>query len=160
MHRFKAEMNIIGINPFVFVPEKILKDIFKQAGTDKGPIPIQGTVNDKAYKQTLVRYKGYWRLYINTTMLANSPKRVGEIIEVTLAYDPADRTIKPHPKLVKALNKVPEAKRIFDGLPPSGRKEMVRYIAALKTEKSVDKNIDRAIDFLLGRGGFIGRDKP
>ena len=82
--KFKARIEIIGINPFVFVPAKILAEIFKQSGKNKGQIPVRGSVNRKAYKQTLVRYSGDWRLYINTTMLKDSPKRIGEIIEITI----------------------------------------------------------------------------
>lgn len=159
MHRFKAEINIIGINPFVFVPDNILKSIFKQAGVEKGPIPIRGTVNDKPYSQTLVKYQGEWRLYINTTMLQNSPKRIGELVQITIGFDPADRTIEPHPKLVEALAKNPEAKAVFDSLTPSLRKEIIRYIAQLKTETSIEKNVNKAIGFLTGKKRFIGRDK-
>jgi uncharacterized protein YdeI (YjbR/CyaY-like superfamily) len=61
---------------------------------------------------------------------------------------------------LKALNENPEAKRLFDGLPASRRKEIVKYISFLKTEKSIEKNVDRAMKFLLGKGRFIGRDKP
>lgn len=158
MHRFKAKIDKIGINPFVFVPDKILKSIFKQAGKDKGAIPIHGTLNEKIYKQTLIKYKGHWRLYINTIMLNNSPKRIGETVEITIEYDLSDRKIEPHPKLVKALDEEPEAKKIFDHLPASRQKEIVPYISFLKTEESVDKNVRRAIDFLSGKGRFIGRD--
>ncbi len=160
MHSFKAKIDIIGINPFVFVPGRILKTIFKQAGADKGPIPIRGTINNKPYQQTLVRYQGDWRLYINTIMLERSPKRIGETIAVTLEFDPSDRTIEPHPRFVKALAKNREAKRTFENLSPSIRKEIVRYISHLKTEESIDRNVVKAIDFLLGKGRFIGRDKP
>ncbi|WP_400193950.1 YdeI/OmpD-associated family protein [Hymenobacter sp. B81] len=160
MHRFEAAIDIIGINPFVFVPDAILTDIFAQAGTSKGPIPIRGTVNGQPYSQTLVRYQGHWRLYINTLMLKNSPKRIGETITLTLAFDPADRTLTPHPRLVQALADCPAAQEVFDGLPASRRKEIVRYIASLKTEESIHRNVGRAIDFLLGNGRFIGRDKP
>ncbi len=160
MLKFKADIAIIGINPFVFVPEEILTEIFKQAGKSKGAIPVSGMINDKPYKQTLVRYSDFWRLYINTTMLKNSPDRIGEIIDVTISFDPSDRTITPHPKLTEALEKNTEAKVVFDGLSPSLRKEIVRYISFLKTEQSVDNNVGKAIDFLLGKGKFIGRDHP
>ena len=160
MHSFKAKIDIIGINPFVFVPGRILKAIFKQAGADKGPIPIRGTINTRPYQQTLVRYQGDWRLYINTIMLERSPKRIGETIVVTLEFDPSDRTIEPHPRFVKALAKNREAKRTFENLSPSIRKEIVRYISHLKTEESIDRNVVKAIDFLLGKGRFVGRDKP
>lgn len=160
MHSFKAVINIIGINPFVFVPEAILVSIFQQAGKDKGYIPICGRINSKPYTQTLVRYSGDWRLYINTAMLKDSPKRIGETIEVTIAFDPTDRTLLPHPELLKALQQNPEAQKVFDALPPSRQKEIVRYIANLKTEESIAKNIVKAIGFLMGTTRFIGRDKP
>src|SRR5690606_16986157 len=65
MENFTAKLELIGINPFVFVPETILKIIFEQAGKSKGYVPIRGTVNGNSYIQTLVKYKGEWRLYIN-----------------------------------------------------------------------------------------------
>ncbi|HTM66570.1 MAG TPA: YdeI/OmpD-associated family protein [Flavipsychrobacter sp.] len=160
MNSFEAVIDIIGINPFVFVPKRILQQVFKEAGKDKGPIPIEGTVNGKAFKQTLVKYRGDWRLYINTAMLNNSPKRIGERITITLSFDPVERTIVPHPKLLKALRSNAQARKVFEGLPASRQKEIVRYISFLKTEESIDKNVNKAIDFLLGNGKFVGRDRP
>ena len=159
MKTFKAPIEIIGINPFVFVPDAILQYIFKDAGKDRGHIPIHGAINGKPYKQTLVKYSGHWRLYINTTMLKDSPKRIGETIEISVQFDPVERTIKPHPKLVKALKASPVAKKAFEALSPSRQKEIVRYISSLKTAESIDKNIKRAIEFLSGKGNFAGRDK-
>jgi len=160
MDRFKAEIEIIGVNPFVLVPAKVLRNIFKQAGKEKGAIPIKGTINDKPYIQTLVRFKGEWRLYINTSMLKNSPKRIGEIVVLTIEFDASDRTIKAHPNLVKAFKDNQEAKKVFDSLSPSRQKEIVRYISALKTEESIIRNVERAIGFLTKKNRFVGRDKP
>ncbi len=160
MQKFKAEIEIIGINPFVSVPEKILAAIFQQAGKNKGYIPIRGTVNDKPYQQTLVKFKGEWRLYINMIMLKNSPKRIGETIEITLEFDPEERTLTPHPKLLKALNTNATAQTKFNSLSPSRQHEIVRYISFLKTEESIDRNVVKAIDFLLGKGRFVGRAQP
>jgi hypothetical protein len=159
-YKFKAEIEIIGVNPFVFVPEKILIEIFKQAGKNKGSIPICGTINQHPYKQTLVKYSGSWRLYINTAMLKNSPKRIGEMIDLTITFDPSNRSITPHPKLVKSLKANKEAKAVFDHLSPSRRHEIIRYISHLKTEESVDRNISKALLFLSGKGKFAGRNKP
>ncbi|MBS1627137.1 MAG: YdeI/OmpD-associated family protein [Bacteroidetes bacterium] len=160
MYKFTSEINIIGINPFVFVPIKILEQLFKDAGKSKGFIPVCGTVNKVAYIQTLVKYKGEWRLYINTSMLKNSPKRIGESIEITIKFDTTNRTLTPHPKLINALLKNKEAKKVFDNLSPSKQKEIVRYISSLKTENSINLNIAKAINFLLGKNKFVGRDKP
>ncbi len=154
---FQAHIEIIGINPYVEVPEAILTEIFNQGGKSKGHIPIKGTINNLPYRQTLVKYSGFWRLYINTTMLKDSPKRIGEVINVTIQFDASDRTIQAHPKLTEALASNLEAKAVFDQLSPSLQKEIVRYIANLKTTESIQRNIEKAIDFLLGKGAFIGR---
>lgn len=157
---FSAVIKIIGANPYVSVPEEILSAIFNDAGKDKGPIPINGTVNDKPYLQTLVKYSGEWRLYINTIMLKNSPKRIGESIKITIAFDPKERIIEMHSLLKKALAENEKANVIFEKLPPSRRKEIIRYISHLKTEEKIIENVQRAINFLLGNEKFIGREKP
>ncbi|WP_207436051.1 YdeI/OmpD-associated family protein [Sabulibacter ruber] len=159
-HTFQAYIEIIGANPYVHVPDRILQAVFQDAGRDKGPIPIRGKIGEKAFRQTIVRYSGAWRLYINASMLKDSPRKIGEKVELTIAFDPEDRTIAPHPQLVKALRENQEAAAVFDRLPPSRRQEIVRYISSLKTEASVDRNGSRAIDFLLGKGRFVGRDRP
>lgn len=160
MHTYKAEIKIIGINPFVFIPEEILTDIFNQAGKNKGHIPVKGTINGVDYTQTLVRYSGEWRLYINTTMLKNSPKRIGEIIELSIVLDNASREVEAPPSFLKALKKNKTAQDVFDSLPASRKKEIIRYLANLKTKETLEKNILRAINFLNGKERFIGRDKP
>lgn len=158
MLTFKAKLEIIGINPFVFVPPQMLVHIFDDAKKDRGSIPVCGTVNGKAYTQTLLKYKGEWRLYINTAMLKHSPKRIGETVKITIAYDPDDRTIQPHPKLASALSKSPKEKKKFESLSLSLQKEIIRYIARLKTDESIIRNVQKAIDFLNGKTRFIGRD--
>ncbi len=160
MNKFSAVLEIIDINPFVFVPDKVLARIFKLAGREKGHTPICGTVNGNPYRQTLVKFRGAWRLYVNTTMLKDSPKRIGEIVKLTVEFDPADRAIKMHPRLSKALKANQAAEAKFNSLAPSRRHEIVRYISYLKTEESVDRNVLRIIKFLLGEGRFAGRDKP
>ena len=157
---FDAELEIIGINPFVSVPEPILEAIFDAAGKRTGPIPICGTVNGSDYQQSLVRYGGAWRLYVNTTMLKDSPRRVGERLTLTVAHDPIGRAPPASPAFERALAEHPAAKATFDGLRPSRQREIVRYIASLKSPASVERNVARAIAFLTGDGRFIGSEKP
>lgn len=160
MHTSSAKLEIVGINPFVFVPEDILLALFKKSGKQNGPIPISGELNGKPYTQTLMKYQGHWRLYVNTIMLKDSPKRIGEIVKITVDFDPVSRDEEPHPDLVKALNENPEQKELFERLSPSRRKEIVRYIGRIKSDEIRMKNIERAINFLKGKERFIGRDKP
>lgn len=158
--KLTAKLEIIDGNPFVPLPQAVLDEVFRQAGRSKGPIPVRGTINARPYQQTLVKYRGDWRLYVNMQMLDDSPRRIGESLEVTINVDRSDRTIQPHPKLVAMLDATPAAKKVFDGLAPSRQLEIVRYIDGLKNEESIDRNVARARDFLLGKTRFVGRDSP
>jgi hypothetical protein len=157
MHTFKAAIDIIGVNPFVFVPCEILEEIFNKAGQSKGPIPIHGLINGTPFTQTLVRYGGEWRLYVNTKMLKNSPQRISEVVELSIDFDPTDRSIPLHPKLQQALENDPIAQQKFNALSPSLQHEINRYISRLKTDVSMQNNVQRAVDFLNGKASFVGR---
>ncbi|MBI1224530.1 MAG: DUF1905 domain-containing protein [Bacteroidetes bacterium] len=155
---FRAEIEIIGINPYVLLPAEILQALLEKAGKHKGKIPIKGQVNGLPYQQTLVKYAGEWRLYINMAMLKDSPRRIGEEIEISIEYDTSDRSIPMHPALQAALEGDVAALEKFESLSPSRRVEIIRYISRLKTEESVERNVARAIRFLKGEGRFVGRD--
>jgi len=160
MHQFKATLEIIGINPFVYVPEQILKELFTQAGKDKGHIPVCIVINNNQHKQTLVKFSGDWRLYINTTILKNSPKRIGETIDIAIEFDPSDRSIMPHPEFLRALDQNKEAKQVYESLSASRQKEIIRYISFLKSADSVTRNVQKAMGFLTGKNRFVGRERP
>lgn len=154
---FTATLEIIGINPFVFIPEEVLEKIFETSGRNKSPIPVKGTINGKEFQQNLMKYLGEWRLYVNLIMLKNSPKRIGEIIEVVLEYDNSDRSIAIHPRLEKAIKDSPLAASNFEKLIPSRRHELIRYINNLKTEAGIQRNIEKIIRHLHGETDFFGK---
>ena len=155
IYKFQAELEIIGINPFVALPIDILQHIFIDSGRKKSPIAICGQVNGKDYKQNLMFFKGDWRLYVK-----NSPKRIGELVDFTIAYDSEPRMVKQPQVLSEALAKNLEAKEVFEQLTASKQLEINRYIARLKTDEAIERNVARAIGFLLGKNRFVGRDKP
>ena len=148
MKSFSANISKIGINPYVGVPEDILDSIFEQTGKARGPIPVRGTVNGKPFTQTLVRYQGAWRLYINGIMRAAAGIDVGDPAHIRLEFDSKPR-VEP-PRLVDTLAKNKSAKTAFERLTPSRQKEILRYLNSMKTEESLERNIERVIKHLLG----------
>jgi len=60
------------------LPEPILKYLFKQANKTRVPIPVRGRLNGKPFKQTLVKYQGPWRLYLNTQMRKETKLGIGD----------------------------------------------------------------------------------
>lgn len=77
---------------------------------------------------------------------------------VQIEFDLEPRIIEMHPKLKQALAANKQANTNFQKLTPSWQKDINRYINNLKTEQSVDKNIAKAIQHLLGKQGFVGKD--
>jgi len=159
-NNFSAKICKIGINPYVYIPAPVLNEVFKQAHKNKGPIPVRGELNGHSFVQTLVKYAGKWRLYLNGPMRKRAKADVGNVVEVEIEFDPKPREIIMNPKLKAAFGKNKKAMAMFSKLPPSRQKEIIRYIGNPKSEESVDKNVKRAIGFLAGKERFVGRDRP
>lgn len=158
MKSFSAKIQKIGVNLYVLLPADILKELFRQAGKSKEPIPVHGTLNGNKFIQTLVKYSGKWRLYLNTPMRKAACIDVGDTANVKIAFDPMPRIIEMHPKLAHALKQNKKADEVFEKLPPSHKKEIVRYISFIKNEEALVRNIEKAIQHLLGKERFVGRD--
>ena len=150
MYTFSATIYKIGINPVVDTPDEVLKAIFEQAGRSKGPVPVRGTINGAEFLQTLMKYQGAWRLYINGPMLKDSGLSVGDIANIEIEFDPRPREEPMPPKLRAAVRKNANARKAFDLLPPSRRKEILRYINSLKSADSIERNVARVISQLSG----------
>jgi len=91
-------------------------------------------------------------------MLPNSPKRIAENLEISVAFDPTDRTVQMPILFQEALENDKIARKVFDSLPPSLQKEINRYLNSAKKEETLLKNIHLAIGFLKGENRFIGRN--
>ena len=150
MKSFSAIILKIGINPYVGVPEDVLSTLFKQADKTKGPIQVRDTVNGKIFQQTLVRYQGAWRLYVNGEMRRAAQIDVGDEAHIKIEYDPVPRIESAHPRFVTALSKSKTAKAAFERLRPSCQKEILRYLNSMKKESSLERNIEKVIQHLLG----------
>ena len=158
MKKFRDTIDIIGVNPFVLPPEEVLQYLFAAAGKSTGPIPVRGTLNGHPFTQTLVKFSGKWRLYLNGPMRTAAGIDVGDEASVRIEFDPVKRGFAMRKELKEALKNDPEAKKAFDALSPSRRLEIVRYIARLKSEEAVARNVERAIRFLKGKERFVGRN--
>ena len=151
MLRFSATIEKLGINPVVDPPDDILAVIHEQAGKSKGPIPVRGTLNRSDFVQTLVKYKGKWRLYVNGKMLKASGLSVGDTGDFEIEFDPAERKVPVPPKFRVALDIDPRVAQAFDKLTPGRQKEILRYLNSMKSEEALERNIERVLDQLRSK---------
>ncbi|RLT27559.1 MAG: DUF1905 domain-containing protein [Chloroflexi bacterium] len=163
--RFRAPIYIVGINPLVDVPDRVLTALQRQSGIERGPIPVQGTLNGAPYRQTIVRYAGAWRLHLNGPMRQAAGIEAGDTASVTVEFDPTPRATPMPPLLLKAFSATPKARAAYDALSPSRQNEIRRYLASLKQEATIRRNVERVIAHLLGEDAptlhaLMRRPKP
>lgn len=156
---FTETIAIINGNPYVRPPDNVLQVIFTQAEKSSSPIPIKGTIDGAKFEQTLVRYQGDWRLYINIIMAKAAhikfSKSITEIVGKSatfeIAYNPKPKEYGMVSFLGKVLNKNPVAKRNWDKLIPSRQKEILRYFSWLKSDEAKQRNLKKIIEVLGGK---------
>lgn len=158
VYQFSPVIKIINPNPYVDVSEDILLAIFRDAGTDKSPIPLTGQINGTPFQQSLVRYSGQWRLYINGAMAKAAGLRykgsisaiVGRQVAIAMEFDTNPRTYELPEQFAKALANDSRANTAYLALPAGRRKEIARYLSALKNPDTLKRNSARILAHLRG----------
>jgi hypothetical protein len=150
MYTFSTTVHKIDINPYVQVPDEVLWKLQQDAKKEKGPIPVKGTLQGKSFSTTVVRFRGMWRLYLNTPMREAANVDVGDQVTVEVQFDHAPRTVPVPRKFALALARNKHAKEVFQKLAPSRQKEILRYLNNLKQPETLERNIEKVIQFLEG----------
>jgi hypothetical protein len=156
---FSEKISIINGNPYVRPPDSVLLSIFKEAGKKTSPIPIKGKINGAVFQQSLVRYQGDWRLYVNIIMAKAAKikfsKSISEIVgreaKFEVVFNPNPPQYNMVPFLKEALDKNSRAKNHWEKLTPGRQKEILRYFSWLKSEEARQRNLKKVIDVLSGK---------
>ena len=156
-NQFSATVRKIDINPYVKVPDAIIEMLLKAAQKEKGPLPVTGTLQGQPFATTVVRFRGLWRLYLNTPMRRAANVDVGDRVTVGLRFDPTTRSVPIPNAFKRALAKNKDAQAAFQQLTPSRQKEILRYLNNLKQPETLARNIEKTIEFLQGgkAGGLV-----
>lgn len=161
--KFKAEIMLRGINPFVLVSAARAKKI--REGWNK-PMPVRVQVNGEPNPAWRINIMpagdGSFYLYLDGNVRAASGTKVGDKVEVSVAFDGDYRSGPQHampPEFSARLRGDVAARARWEALSPSLQKEVLRYLANLKSEEAKHRNIERAIRVLGGeKERFLGRD--
>lgn len=147
--RFRATVRRQGVNPYVDVPLAVSRAFDRFARS--GRIVVTGTLNGAEVRASLVPVGGgRHRLFVNGGMRAASGVGVGELASFDLrATHPS--VVRPPPDVATALRRRSDARRAFDALSPSHRRELLRYIDDARTQATRERRIAKTIDHVLGQ---------
>ena len=152
--RFKALIKIHGVNPYVLVSAKRASEL--KPGWRK-PMPVLVRINRKPEEPSPINMMpigdGSFRLYLNGKVRKASGTGVGDRVEVEIQTNSKYKAgLQPLPVWFRAaLTENPAAKNNWEALTPSRQKEIVRYLAALKSDEARERNLARALGVLSGR---------
>jgi len=153
MHSFKAKIYKVGINAVVDVPEAVSGKM----EPEKGYIRIKGTINGFDFATTLVPVKDNpYRLFVNIPILKGGNTALGNEAQFSIEQN-FEAKENDYP-MVPALAKQLKSKKLtdaFEALTPSRRKDILKYLNYLKTEETLQKNIDKVIKQLEDKSGNV-----
>ena len=160
--RFRGMVRIRGINPYILV--RAVQAAALKPGWRK-PLPVLLRINGKppdACRTNLMPDgKGSFYLYLNGPVRAAAGVSVRDTVRVELEFDRSYRNGPLHPmprRLKEALRQNSVAERNWNALPPSRKKEVLRYFAGLQSDDTRARNVVRAIRVLSGETGrFMAR---
>ncbi|MDP4230895.1 MAG: YdeI/OmpD-associated family protein [Bacteroidota bacterium] len=159
---FQATIKITGVNPYVPVSASRARKLKPQW---KKPMPVLFRINGMPEKfwriNMMPKGDGSFYLYLHGGVRKGSKTKVGDRVEVEIEFDREYRNGPMHPMPTwfrSGLQKNPAAKKAWDGLIPSRKKEILRYFANLRSAEAKARNLARALNALSGsKVRFMGR---
>ena len=160
--RFRAPIKLNKINPYVDVSAAQAARLRPHW---RKPMPVRIQIDGKPDVPWRINLMpvgdGSFFLYLHGAVRKASGTRVGDVVAVTLAFDDAytGGPLEPMPPWFEAaLRRNRAARRGWDELPPSRQKEIVRYLARLKSPAAQQRNLERALHVLAGgKARFLAR---
>ena len=161
--RFAAVIRIRGVNPYVSVSRRRAGQLQKSW---RRPLPVLIRINGQPARKPwpinmMPAGDGSFYLYLHQSVRDASGRSVGDRVVVELDFDRAYRNgpLHPMPRWFRdALRSDTRAKRNWSRLPPSRRKEILRYFAGLRSAEAKARNLARAMVVLSGKSGrFMAR---
>lgn len=160
--RFRGRIEIFNGNPYVLIGAaraRALKPGWKK------PLPVRVAINGKPKPPWRINLMpvgdGRFYLYLHGDVRKASKTGVGDVVDVDVRFDAAYKNGPLHPMPAwfrRGLRANPEAGRNWEALPPSRRKEVLRYFSWLKPEETRTRNLEKALHVLSGKPGrFMAR---
>jgi hypothetical protein len=161
--RFVALIRIFNGNPFVHVSAARAKAIKPDW---RKPLPVRVRINGHPrpapWRINMMPIGGGdFYLYLHGDVRRASDTKVGDKVRVEVQFDASYRNGPMHPLpswFHGPLTKNARAKKAWSALIPSRKKEILRYLARLKSPEARARNVARALHVLSGKKGrFMAR---
>jgi hypothetical protein len=138
---------VAAITPPVDVPE-----VF---GT-KGRVAVRGTINGYPFRSSLMSMGGCHMMPVNRTLREGAGVEAGNMVEVVMERDEAERTVEAPALLKNALAKNKAAQANWKKLSFTHKKEMALAISGAKQEETRARRLEKIMRILKSGTKWTG----
>jgi len=135
----KARSSVAWLNAPFNVPETF--------GT-KARVPVRGTINGFPFRSSLMPMGGCHGMAVNKTMREGANAKAGDIVDIVMQRDTAERTVEAPPELEKELAKSKKARERWESLAFTQKKEMANSVRDAKQEETKKRRLAKVLDVL------------
>jgi hypothetical protein len=144
---FRAELERVGTNTTGFeVPAAIVEGL---GGGGRPKVVV--TVNGFEFRSSIARMGGRYMLGVSAERRSAAGIDGGQVLDVTVVLDTAERTVTVPGDLAAALDANPAAKAAFHKLSYSHRSRHVLAIEGAKTPETRARRVAAAVEKLSGQ---------
>jgi uncharacterized protein YdeI (YjbR/CyaY-like superfamily) len=145
---FPAVLTRTG-NTLNWVVIRLPFDAQKVWGT-RGQIRVKGEINEFAFRTTLFPTgDGHHYMIVNKQMQKGGSVRPGMEAHFRMEPDLDERTVPASPELENALKESRRLQKFYQGLTPSTRTEIVRWIAGAKQRETRARRAEQCAERLM-----------
>ena len=138
---FAASIYKVGLIRYVDVPREVSRKIGSAPH-----VPVTGTVEGVPVRTTLVsRGNGSYRMAIHGDIRKKLRADTGAVVEIAIQLDEESREPELPPALVLALRNAPKAQRRFRAITTALRRQIVRYLTAVKSQEALERRVSRFV---------------
>ena len=123
-------------------------DIKETFGT-RGQVKVKATFDGVPYRGSLANMGMGHMLVMRKDIRAKVGKSHGDTVLVTVQKDTEERIVEIPPELTAAFEQNPEAKKFYDSLSYTNRKEYARWVATAKRQETKERRLEKTISMLL-----------
>jgi len=149
---FTGKIYKVGVIRYVDVPTGVSRALGEKAAH----VPVRGEVQGVPLRTTLVsRGRGGYRMAIHSDVRKKLKVDAGAFVEIALERDEESREPALPPALVLALRQSPKAQAEFRRMTTALRRQVVRYLTAVKQQATLERRVTK----FTRRLEQMGRDR-
>jgi Domain of unknown function (DUF1905)/Bacteriocin-protection, YdeI or OmpD-Associated len=152
LHIFSGRIYQVGLIRYVDVPAEVTR----QLSARETHVPVRGTVEGIALRTTMVsRGRGCHRIAIHGDIRKKLRIDAGAVVEIAIERDEEPREPVLPPFLVLSLRNAPKAQAAFRSMTTALRRQVVRYLTAVKQQATLERRITKFVRRLEDRARLV-----